>query len=160
MNFSFYEALDRVPLGVAVTIEFVGPVSVAVALSRRRLDFVWVALAVAGIVLLADPFGAGGIDPVGLVFVLVAAACWAAYILLAQRAARALPRRRGARAGRRSWPRSSRSSPASRRPAPTCWRPRSSRSALCVAAAVVGHPLLAGDRGAAAHARRTSSACS
>lgn len=87
MNFSFYEALDRVPLGVAVTIEFIGPVSVAVALSRRRLDFLWIALAVAGIVLLADPFGAGGIDPVGLVFVLVAAACWAAYILLAQRTA-------------------------------------------------------------------------
>jgi inner membrane transporter RhtA len=87
MNFSFYEALDRVPLGVAVTIEFIGPVSVAVALSRRRLDFVWIALAVAGIVVLADPFGAGGIDPVGLVFVLVAAACWAAYILLAQRTA-------------------------------------------------------------------------
>jgi inner membrane transporter RhtA len=87
MNFSFYEALDRVPLGVAVTIEFIGPVSVAVALSRRRLDFVWIALAVVGIVLLADPFGAGGIDPVGLVFVLVAAACWAAYILLAQRTA-------------------------------------------------------------------------
>ncbi len=130
MNFSFYEALDRVPLGVAVTIEFIGPVSVAVALSRRRLDFVWIALAVAGIVLLADPFGADGIDPVGLVFVLVAAACWAAYILLAQRAARALPRRRGARAGRRSWPRSipHRARRRGGRHA-TSWRPRSSRSA-------------------------------
>ncbi|HSD81118.1 MAG TPA: hypothetical protein VLB47_10665, partial [Solirubrobacteraceae bacterium] len=87
MNFAFYEALDRIPLGVAVTIEFAGPVGVAVALSRRRLDLLWVALAVAGIVLLADPFGAGGIDPVGLAFVLTAAASWAGYILLAQRTA-------------------------------------------------------------------------
>lgn len=86
MNLSFYEALHRIPLGVAVTIEFAGPVAVAVALSRRSLDLVWVVLAVAGIVLLADPFGAGGIDPAGLAFVLVAAAAWAAYILLAQRA--------------------------------------------------------------------------
>jgi inner membrane transporter RhtA len=87
MNFSFYEALARIPLGVAVTIEFIGPVAVAVALSRRRLDLVWVALAVGGILLLTRPFGGGGIDPLGLAFVLVAAACWAAYIVLAQRTA-------------------------------------------------------------------------
>jgi inner membrane transporter RhtA len=86
MNLCFYEGLARVPLGVAVTIEFAGPVAVAVVLSRRRLDLVWVALAVAGILLLANPFGAHGIDGLGLVFVLAAAACWAAYILLAQRA--------------------------------------------------------------------------
>jgi inner membrane transporter RhtA len=87
MNFAFYEALDRIPLGVAVTIEFAGPVAVAVALSRRRLDLVWVAFAATGIVLLADPFGAGGLDPVGLAFILTAATCWAGYILLAQRTA-------------------------------------------------------------------------
>jgi inner membrane transporter RhtA len=86
MNLGFYEALDRIPLGAAVTIEFIGPVSVAVVLSRRRLDLVWVALAVGGILLLADPFGGGALDPVGLVWVLLAAAAWAAYILLAQRA--------------------------------------------------------------------------
>jgi inner membrane transporter RhtA len=85
MNLCFYEALERIPLGVAVTIEFAGPMGVAVALSRRRLDLAWVALAAAGILLLADPFGAGGVDPVGLAFVLAAAAAWAAYILLAQR---------------------------------------------------------------------------
>ncbi len=85
MNLCFYEALDRIPLGVAVTIEFAGPMGVAVALSRRRLDLMWVALAAAGILLLANPFGAGGVDPVGLAFVLAAAAAWAAYILLAQR---------------------------------------------------------------------------
>jgi inner membrane transporter RhtA len=88
MNLCFYEALDRIPLGVCVTIEFIGPVGVAVALSRRALDLVWVLLAAAGILLLADPFGAGGVDPTGLVFILAAAACWSAYILLAQRATR------------------------------------------------------------------------
>jgi inner membrane transporter RhtA len=88
MNLCFYEALDRIPLGVCVTIEFIGPVAVAVAFSRRALDLVWVALAIAGIVLLADPFGAGAVDPVGLAFILGAAACWAVYIVLAQRATR------------------------------------------------------------------------
>jgi inner membrane transporter RhtA len=91
MNLFFYEALDRIPLGVAVTIEFIGPVGVAVILSRRPLDFLWVAFAVAGILLLANPFGAGGVDPLGLAFVLGAAACWAAYIVLAQRATRVFP---------------------------------------------------------------------
>lgn len=85
MNYAFYEALDRIPLGVAVTIEFAGPLGVAVALSRRRLDFLWVVLASAGILLLADP-GGGSIDPTGLVLVIVAGAAWAAYILLAARA--------------------------------------------------------------------------
>jgi inner membrane transporter RhtA len=88
MNLFFYEALDRIPLGVAVTIEFIGPVGVAVIFSRRPLDLVWVALAVTGILLLANPFGAGGVDRLGLVFVLLAALCWAVYIVLAQRASR------------------------------------------------------------------------
>jgi inner membrane transporter RhtA len=88
MNLCFYEALDRIPLGVCVTIEFIGPVSVAVLFSRRALDLVWVALAVLGILLLANPFGAGGVDPTGLALILVAAACWAVYIVLAQRATR------------------------------------------------------------------------
>jgi inner membrane transporter RhtA len=85
MNLFFYEALDRIPLGVAVTIEFAGPLGVAVFASRRRLDLLWAGLAALGIVLLSDPFGAG-IDTVGLVLILAAAACWAAYILIAQRA--------------------------------------------------------------------------
>jgi inner membrane transporter RhtA len=94
MNYAFYEAIDRVPLGVAVTIEFAGPLGVAVALSRRRLDFVWVLLAAAGILLLADP-GGGSLDPVGLVLVLVAAGAWAAYILLAAGASRRFSGGRG-----------------------------------------------------------------
>ncbi|HEX2103368.1 MAG TPA: EamA family transporter [Solirubrobacteraceae bacterium] len=88
MNLCFYEALDRIPLGVCVTIEFIGPVGVAVLFSRRALDLLWVALAVLGIVLLANPFGAGGVDPTGLALILAAAACWAVYIVLAQRATR------------------------------------------------------------------------
>jgi inner membrane transporter RhtA len=89
MNLCFYESLDRIPLGVAVTLEFVGPLGVAVAGSRRALDGLWVVLAAAGIVLLAR--GGGDIDPVGVVLALTAGAFWAAYILLSVRAGRAFP---------------------------------------------------------------------
>ena len=85
MNLAFYLALDRIPLGIAVTIEFAGPLGVAVYASRRRSDLGWAALAALGIVLLADP-GGGSLDALGLVFIAIAAAGWAAYILLAQRA--------------------------------------------------------------------------
>src|SRR5688572_7208255 len=67
MNWSIYESMDRIPLGVAVTIEFAGPLLVAVIGSRRPLDAVWVLLAAAGIVLLADP-GGGSIDGLGVLF--------------------------------------------------------------------------------------------
>jgi inner membrane transporter RhtA len=87
MNLTFYEALDRIPLGIAVTIEFAGPLAVAVLGSRRRLDVVWAVLAAAGILLLARP-GGGGLNGTGLAFALAAAAFWAVYILLAQRAGR------------------------------------------------------------------------
>jgi inner membrane transporter RhtA len=90
MNWSIYEAMDRIPLGVAVTIEFTGPLLVAVIGSRRPLDGVWVALAAAGIVLLADP-GGGSIDGVGVLFAFAAAACWMAYIYLSKRAGAAYP---------------------------------------------------------------------
>lgn len=89
MNLSFYLALDRIPLGVAVTIEFLGPLTVAVGGSRRRLDLVWVVLAAAGVVLLAG--GGGRLAVSGVVFAAVAAVCWATYILLAQRVGRAVP---------------------------------------------------------------------
>ena len=85
MNWSFYEALDHLPLGVAVTIEFTGPLAVAVAGSRRALDLLWVALAAAGVVLLASRGGSEGVQTVGVILALVAAACWAGYILLAKR---------------------------------------------------------------------------
>jgi inner membrane transporter RhtA len=84
MNWSIYESIARIPLGVAVTIEFAGPLLVAVIGSRRPLDLVWVTLAAAGIVLLADP-GGDSIDRAGVFFALCAAACWMAYIYLSQR---------------------------------------------------------------------------
>jgi inner membrane transporter RhtA len=91
MNLSIYEAMDRIPIGVAVTIEFAGPLGLAVALSRRALDVVWVALAAAGIVLLTNPFGASDLDPAGVGFALLAAAAWAGYIPLAARTGRVFP---------------------------------------------------------------------
>ena len=86
MNYTFYEALDRIPLGIAVTIEFMGPLAVAVLGSRSRLDLLWVVLAGTGIVLLANPGGEGAPDAVGVLFALAAAVCWGVYIVLAARA--------------------------------------------------------------------------
>ena len=88
MNWAIYLALDRIPVGIAITLEFLGPLGVAVAGSRTRLDLLWVLLAGAGVVLLADPFGGGGPDALGIAFALLAGACWAAYIVLAQHAGR------------------------------------------------------------------------
>jgi len=82
MNLSFYEALDRIPLGIAVTLEFVGPLGVAFASSRRRLDLAWAVLAAGGIVLLA-PFPGGALDGGGVALALLAGVFWGAYILLA-----------------------------------------------------------------------------
>jgi inner membrane transporter RhtA len=90
MNWSIYESIDRIPLGVAVTIEFAGPLLVAVIGSRRPLDGVWIVLAAAGILLLADP-GGGSIEGLGVLFALSAAACWMAYIYLSQRTGQAFP---------------------------------------------------------------------
>ena len=88
MNLSFYEALERIPLGIAVTFEFVGPLGVAIAGSRRPLDALWVVLAATGIVLLSD-FGGADLDGLGVALALVAGGFWAAYILLSARVGRA-----------------------------------------------------------------------
>ena len=90
MNFFFYAALDRIPLGLAVTFEFVGPLGVALAGSRRRLDLAWVALAAGGIVLIAAP-GTSGLDALGVLYALIAGGAWAAYILLSARTGRVFP---------------------------------------------------------------------
>jgi inner membrane transporter RhtA len=84
MNFSFYQALDRIPLAVAVTIEFIGPLTVALLGSRRLIDLLWVALAGAGIVLLAPTglFGSSTLDPVGVGLALLAGVLWGSYILV------------------------------------------------------------------------------
>jgi inner membrane transporter RhtA len=80
MNASFYQALARLPLGIAVTIEFLGPLSVAILASRRRLDLVWALLALGGVAMLAR--GDGDVSAAGVAFALLAAAGWAGYILL------------------------------------------------------------------------------
>jgi inner membrane transporter RhtA len=90
MNLSYYEALNRIPLGIAVTFEFVGPLGVAIAGSRHARDIVWVALAAAGILLLSD-FGGADLDRLGVAFALIAGGFWAAYILLSVRVGRAIP---------------------------------------------------------------------
>lgn len=90
MNGTFYASLDRIPLGIAVTFEFVGPLAVAVFGSRRRLDLVWVALAAAGILLLSD-FGGADLDGLGVALALLAGAFWGIYILLSQRVGQAFP---------------------------------------------------------------------
>jgi len=93
MNFSIYLAIDRIPLGIAVTLEFVGPLGVAVAGSRRMLDLLWVVLAAAGILLLAPLGVLGGmdLDPVGVAFALLAGCLWASYILLSARTGSVFP---------------------------------------------------------------------
>jgi inner membrane transporter RhtA len=104
MNFFFYQAINRLPLGIAIAIEFTGPLAVAVLSSRRVLDFVWVALTVLGLVLILPlqqtpppticphPISTGilslppcGLDPLGVVFAFVAALMWAWYIVFGKR---------------------------------------------------------------------------
>jgi len=84
MNLSFFAAISRAPLGIVVAVEFTGPLAVAVIGSRRAADFVWIALAGAGVVLLAGPTSSA--STAGLALALCAAACWAAFLLLAKRA--------------------------------------------------------------------------
>jgi inner membrane transporter RhtA len=90
MNLSFYESLDRIPLGVAVTIEFVGPLAVAVGGSRRPVDLLWVGLAAAGILALTRG-GTSHLSALGIGFALLAGCFWGAYILLQARIGRAFP---------------------------------------------------------------------
>ena len=86
MNWAFYQALARIPLGLAVTIEFIGPLSLAVLGSRRARDLVWVALAAVGVLLLG--LQPGDLNWAGVGFALLAAATWAAYILLSAQTGR------------------------------------------------------------------------
>ena len=87
MNMFYYLALNRLPLGIAVAIEFTGPLAVAVFSSRRLIDFLWIVLAAAGLLLLLPVAHIGvGIDPVGALYALAAGACWALYIIYGQKA--------------------------------------------------------------------------
>jgi inner membrane transporter RhtA len=89
MSLSFYPALERIPLGVAVTLSFAGPLGIALVGSRRRLDLLWGVLAVAGILVLS-PIG-GTVDPLGGGLALLGGAFWAACILLSARIGRTIP---------------------------------------------------------------------
>jgi inner membrane transporter RhtA len=91
MNLAFYAALDRIPLGIAVTFEFVGPLGVAIVGTRRGSDLLWAGLAGIGIALLSPGVG-GSLDALGVGFALLAGAFWAAYILLTARVGRAFER--------------------------------------------------------------------
>ena len=90
MNLLFYCSLARIPLGLAVTLEFIGPLGLALAGSRRWRDVVWALLAAAGIALIA-PWHGQGLDLLGLAFALAAGGCWAVYIVLGRRTAAVLP---------------------------------------------------------------------
>jgi inner membrane transporter RhtA len=90
MNLSIYAAIDRLPLGVAITVEALGPLGVVVVTGRGPLSLLWAGLAGLGVVALAGPFG-GSLDGLGLVFASLAACAWAAYILLGQRLGRVYP---------------------------------------------------------------------
>ena len=90
MNFSIYQSFARITLGVAVTIEFLGPLAVAVAGSRHLRDIGWVLLAAIGVVLLTQG-GHGHLNVTGVLFAVLAAICWAAYIVLSKATGRRFP---------------------------------------------------------------------
>jgi len=90
MNSVFYLALRTIPLGVAVAIEFIGPLAVAVFASKRRLDYLWVLLAAAGLWILLPIAKTGNhLDPTGVLYALAAGVCWALYIVFGQKAGKA-----------------------------------------------------------------------
>jgi inner membrane transporter RhtA len=91
MNLVFYHSLSRIPLGLAVTVEFIGPLGVAVFGSRKAIDIVWVVLAAAGIALITPWTGGSGVDPVGVALAFAAGVCWATYIVLGKRLSHMLP---------------------------------------------------------------------
>jgi inner membrane transporter RhtA len=86
MNLCFYQSIARIPLGIAVTIEFLGPLAVAIVGSRRALDFAWALLAAVGVALLS--LTGGSVTLLGVLFALGAAVGWASYIVLGQRVGR------------------------------------------------------------------------
>ncbi|AOT59514.1 EamA family transporter [Streptomyces fradiae] len=94
MNVCIYQAIDRIPLGAAVTLEVLGPLALSVVASRRLLSLVWAGLALAGVVLLSGG-GFDRLDPVGAGFALAAGALWATYIVFSARTGRRFPQADG-----------------------------------------------------------------
>ncbi|MFE4262419.1 DMT family transporter [Streptomyces sp. NPDC056883] len=97
MNGFFYQSIDRIPLGPAVTLEVLGPLVLSVVVSRRLLNLLWAGLALAGVVLLSTHGGGGlgGLDPLGVAFALAAGGMWAAYIVFSARTGRRFPQADG-----------------------------------------------------------------
>ncbi|MGW7099926.1 EamA family transporter [Streptomyces sp. NPDC054838] len=98
MNGLFYQAIDRIPLGPAVTLEVLGPLALSVIASRRLMNLLWAVLALAGVTLLAGHGGGGGfggLDPLGAAFAVGAGAMWAAYIVFSARTGRRFPQADG-----------------------------------------------------------------
>nr|WP_030769361.1 EamA family transporter [Streptomyces sp. NRRL F-2664] len=99
MNGLFYQAIDRIPLGPAVTLEVLGPLALSVVVSRRLVNLLWAGLALGGVVLLSGHggggLGFGSLDPLGAAFALGAGAMWAAYIVFSARTGRRFPQADG-----------------------------------------------------------------
>ncbi|MFD8024806.1 EamA family transporter [Streptomyces lavendulae] len=99
MNGLFYQAIDRIPLGPAVTLEVLGPLALSVIVSRRLVNLLWAGLALAGVVLLSGHggggLGFGSLDPAGAAFAVGAGAMWAAYIVFSARTGRRFPQADG-----------------------------------------------------------------
>ncbi|MEU2425047.1 EamA family transporter [Streptomyces sp. NPDC007851] len=94
MNGLFYEAVDRIPLGTAVTLEVLGPLALSVLASRRLINVLWAGLALGGVFLLGGG-GVGGLDPIGVALALAAGAMWATYIIFSARTGRRFPQADG-----------------------------------------------------------------
>ncbi|MGW1036011.1 EamA family transporter [Streptomyces antibioticus] len=95
MNGLFYQSVDRIPLGTAVTLEVLGPLALSVAVSRRAVNLIWAGLALAGVFLLGGGGGFGSLDPLGVAFALSAGGMWAAYIVFSARTGRRFPQADG-----------------------------------------------------------------
>ncbi|MEU2154589.1 EamA family transporter [Streptomyces sp. NPDC019396] len=96
MNMVFYQAVERIPLGVAVTLEVLGPLALSVLVSRRLINLLWAGLALGGVALLGGGgFGGAGLDPVGVACALAAGVMWAAYIVFSARTGRRFPQADG-----------------------------------------------------------------